>query len=84
MPECNVFTGVLNLADIGAVVRHVAEMPWAYPELLQLLIMDQEDAFFRLWMFRAGLLVELTPDHRRVVEELWPARLDHIDPGHPP
>ena len=77
-PECTVFTGVLNLADIGAVVRHVERMPWAHPEFLQLLIQDQEDAFFGLRMFRAGRLVELTPPHPQVEEEVWPNSLDRV------
>lgn len=76
--ECHVFTGVLNLADVGAVVRHVERMPWAYPEFLQLLVQDQEEMFFRLWMFRAGRLVEMTPDQRRVQDEVWPGALDGV------
>lgn len=75
-PECTVFTGVLNHADIGAVVRHVESMPWAYPEFLQLLIQDQEEGFFRLWMYRAGRMVELTPPPRQVAEEVWPRILN--------
>ena len=77
-PECNVFTGVLNVADVDAVVRHVERMPWAHPEFLQLLIQDQEDVFFRLWMFRAGRLVELTPPQPQVEEEVWPHALEGV------
>jgi ribosomal protein S18 acetylase RimI-like enzyme len=77
-PEYTVFTGVLNHADVDAVVRHVERMPWAYPEFLQLLIQDQEDGFFRLWMFRAGRLVELTPPQQQVEEEVWPRALDGL------
>ena len=77
-PECTVFTGVLNVADVGAVVRQVERMPWAFPEFLQLLIQDQEDVFFRLRMFRAGRLVELTPPHEQVEEEVWPSSLDGV------
>ena len=77
-PECSVFTGVLNHADVDTVVRHVERMPWAYPEFLQLLIQDQEDVFFRLRMFRAGRLVELTPPHEHVEEEVWPSSLGGV------
>lgn len=77
-PECTVFTGVLNHADVDAVVRHVERMPWAFPEYLQLLIEDQEELFFRLWMFRAGRLVELTPPQEKVEEEVWPGALAKI------
>ena len=77
-PECTVFMGVLNAADVGAVVRQVERMPWAYPEFLQLLIQDQEDVFFRLRMFRAGRLVELTPPHEHVEEEVWPSSLGGV------
>lgn len=80
-PECTVFTGVLNHADVDAVVRHVERMPWAYPEFLQLLIRDQEDVFFRLWMFRFGRLVELTPPHPQVEEEVWPRGLTRVRGG---
>ncbi|MBR7833873.1 GNAT family N-acetyltransferase [Actinospica durhamensis] len=76
--ECTVFTGVLHVADVEAVVRHVERGPWAYPEFLQLLIQDQEDVFFRLCMFRAGRLVELTPPHPQVEEEVWPRALNDL------
>lgn len=69
-PECTVFTGVLNHADVDAVARHVEQMPWAHPELLQLLVKDQEDSFFRLWMFRAGRLVEFTPPQEQIEREI--------------
>lgn len=75
-PECTVFTGVLNHADIDAVVRYVESMPWAHPEFLQLLIQDQEEGFFRLWMYRAGRMVELTPPPRQIEEEVWPSTLN--------
>ena len=77
-PECTVFTGVLNNADVDAVVRHVERMPWAFPEYLQLLIEDQEELFFRLWMFRAGRLVEMTPPQQQVEQEVWPSALTGI------
>ena len=77
-PECTVFTGVLNHADIDAVVRYVEGMPWAWPEFLQLLISDQGDLFFRLWMFRAGRLVELTPSGAQIEEEVWPRSLNDL------
>jgi hypothetical protein len=70
---------VRNLAaDAGAVVRHVEQVPWAYPEFLQLLIQDQGDMFFRLWMFRAGRLVEVTPPQQKVQQEVWPTALEGI------
>ncbi|GAA1997660.1 GNAT family N-acetyltransferase [Catenulispora subtropica] len=81
-PECAVFTGVLNHADLDAVVRHVERMPWAHPEFLQLLIQDQEEFFFRLWMFRAGRLVELTPPQSQVEEEVWPRGLEQVRGGY--
>lgn len=69
---------IRNLADVGAVVRHAERMPWAHPEFLQLLIKDQEEVFFRLWMFRGGRLVEMTPPERSVQEEVWPSALNGI------
>ena len=75
------FTGVLNHAAIDALVAHVEGMPWAFPELLQLLIKDQGDIFFRLWMFRAGRLVELTPSQPEVEQDVWPDSLVTVGGG---
>ena len=54
-------TGALNKADLDALLAHVRQVPWQVPPEVQLLIKDQEEDFFRLWMFRDGQLTEFTP-----------------------
>ncbi|MFJ4788640.1 hypothetical protein [Streptomyces sp. NPDC088794] len=37
------------------------EMPWCEPNLVQLLVMDQEEGFFRMWMIRDSELRQFAP-----------------------
>ncbi|NEB75839.1 squamosa promoter-binding protein 15 [Streptomyces sp. SID14478] len=60
-PECEVWAGVLNHADLDALRQRVFEMPWREPKLVQLLVMDQEEGFFRMWMIRGGSLRQFAP-----------------------
>ncbi|KOG30083.1 hypothetical protein [Streptomyces resistomycificus] len=60
-PECAVWAGVLNHADLDALRQRVAGAPWREPHAVQLLIMDQEESFFRLWMIRGGELTQYAP-----------------------
>ncbi|MFJ8884207.1 squamosa promoter-binding protein 15 [Streptomyces sp. NPDC102402] len=60
-PECEVWAGVLNHADLDALRRRVFEAPWREPHLVQLMVMDQEEGFFRLWMLRGGELRQFAP-----------------------
>ncbi|WP_431902789.1 hypothetical protein [Nonomuraea sp. bgisy101] len=60
-PECDVWAGALNHADLNAVLDHIAQMPWRCPNALQFFVMDQEDWFFRVWMLRGGELRQYAP-----------------------
>ena len=60
-PECCVWAGALNHADVDALVAHACQMEWTVPLAVQLLIMDQEESFFRLWMFRDGEFKQYAP-----------------------
>ncbi|MEU7964615.1 squamosa promoter-binding protein 15 [Streptomyces sp. NPDC049097] len=60
-PECSVWAGALNHADLEALRQRVAECPWQEPNAVQLFVMDQEESFFRLWMIRAGDLRQFAP-----------------------
>ncbi|MFJ7629215.1 squamosa promoter-binding protein 15 [Streptomyces sp. NPDC097595] len=60
-PECEVWAGALNHADLDALRQRVFEMPWREPNLVQLLVMDQEEGFFRIWMIRDGELRQFAP-----------------------
>jgi hypothetical protein len=60
-PECNVLAGTLNHGDIEAVVARFAATEWTMPGAAQLLIMDQEQNYFRVWMLRDGLLLCTPP-----------------------
>jgi len=59
--ECTVWLGVLNHADLSAVRRHFAEIPWCLPNAVQLFLMDQEEFYFRVWMIRDGELCQYAP-----------------------
>jgi hypothetical protein len=60
--ECHVWLGVLNGGDLALVRQHFAAIPWNNPNSAQLLIQDQEEFFFRLWMIRDGRLQEYAPE----------------------
>jgi hypothetical protein len=60
-PECNVFGAALNHADLDAVIQRVADIHWKHPEAIQLLLMDQEESYFRLWMLREGQMRQYSP-----------------------
>ncbi|MEU9284860.1 squamosa promoter-binding protein 15 [Streptomyces sp. NPDC048275] len=60
-PECEVWAGALNHADLDELRRRFAGTPWREPNAAQLLIMDQEEVFFRLWMIRGGELRQYAP-----------------------
>jgi hypothetical protein len=61
-PECEVWAGALNHADLPAVVERIAAGPWRVPAAVQLLIMDQEESYFRLWMIRDGQIRQYAPE----------------------
>ncbi|WP_410572609.1 hypothetical protein [Amycolatopsis sp. cmx-4-61] len=61
-PECAVWAGALNHADLGAVLDRVRTLPWLAPHAVQLFLMDQEQLYFRVWMFRDGELRQYAPE----------------------
>jgi hypothetical protein len=61
-PECDVWGGALNHADLDAVVAKFAMLPWRTPAAAQLLVMDQEQSYFRLWMLRNGAPQQYAPE----------------------
>ncbi|MEV5156791.1 squamosa promoter-binding protein 15 [Streptomyces sp. NPDC053728] len=68
-PECEVWAGVLNHADLDALKRRVFEVPRREPNLVQLMVMDQEDGFFRIGMLRGGEPAQFAPVQPNEVDE---------------
>ena len=60
-PECEVWAGALNHADLDAFKQRVFETPWREPNLVQLLMMDQQEGYFRMWMIRDNELRQFAP-----------------------
>lgn len=60
-PECRVWGGVLDHADVDVVVQRFGAIPWISPGSVQLLVMDQEQTYFRLWMIRDGRPQQCAP-----------------------
>lgn len=63
-PECDVYAGALNHADLSGLIAQVERIPWRQPEFVQLLVMDQEQSYFRVWMFHGAALRQIAPDRR--------------------
>lgn len=60
-PECEVWAGALNHADLDVLRQRVFGTAWREPNLVQLLVMDQEEGFFRMWMIRDNELRQYAP-----------------------
>ncbi|MFI1928681.1 hypothetical protein [Streptomyces sp. NPDC020377] len=51
----------------SGLLRHLESLAWPYPESVQVLIHDEDDHCFGLWMMRDGVLAEQpVPGHRRL------------------
>ncbi|WP_319464164.1 hypothetical protein [Micromonospora sp. RTP1Z1] len=73
-PECAVYAGALNHADLDALVEHFGSVQWHTPNAVQLFVMDQEQSFFRVWMVRKGKpqqYAPTSPDEED--DQFWPA-----------
>lgn len=72
-PECEVFAGALNHADLAAVVEHFGSLAWHNPNAVQLFAMDQAESFFRVWMIRNGAVRQYAPSSPdEEDDEFWP------------
>ncbi|WP_200824715.1 hypothetical protein [Nonomuraea solani] len=60
-PECTVWAGALNNADLPAVLDRVQCIAWRCPSAVQVFLMDQQEAYFRVWMLRDGTLQQYAP-----------------------
>ncbi|WP_431727377.1 hypothetical protein [Verrucosispora sp. TAA-831] len=60
-PECEVWAGALNHADLDTLLTHIRTMPWRYPQRVQVFLMDQEESYFRLYMCRDGVWQQYAP-----------------------
>jgi hypothetical protein len=72
LPECSVYAGTVNNADLGAIVAKFGEIPWRRVYAAQLFVQDQEDSYFRVWMIRDGQpcqFAPLVPDEES--DEFW-------------
>ncbi|MFD4923108.1 hypothetical protein OHU17_06880 [Streptomyces goshikiensis] len=50
----------------SGLLRHLESLAWPHPESVQVLIHDEEDVCFGLWMMQEGVLTEVQlPGHRR-------------------
>ncbi|GAB2935838.1 hypothetical protein [Streptomyces mayteni] len=49
----------VRLASRSGLLRHLESLPWPRPESVQVLIHDEEDDCFGLWMMHDGRLVEI-------------------------
>ncbi|WP_051797531.1 hypothetical protein [Streptomyces sp. NRRL S-337] len=72
----------VRLRSRSGLLRHLESLPWPRPETVQVLIHDEEDDCFGLWMIHDGKLVEIPlPRTRR---GFWSGPYDDAyapDPG---
>ena len=60
-PEAHVWAGVLNHADLHALIEQIRGLPWRFASDVQVLLQAQDDSYFRLFMFRGGVLQSFEP-----------------------
>jgi hypothetical protein len=71
-PECDVYAGTLNGADLGAVVVQFGSVRWRFPENTQLFLMDQDQSHFRVWMISEGRPVQYAPTKDVTLRDRFP------------
>ncbi len=64
------------------LLKHLESLPWPHPHTVQVLLRDQDDDCFGLWMFREGRLVEFAIPHTERIHQPAPPNEDFLpDPG---
>lgn len=64
------------------LLKHLESLPWPRPETVQVLLRDQDDDVFGLWMFQDGKLVEIALPRTERFHEPAPATDEYEpDPG---
>lgn len=61
-PATRLWGGVLNHADIPALLDHLATENWSEPDSLQVLVKTEDDSWFQLYMLRDGSFKAFAPD----------------------
>lgn len=79
--ESSLWGGAMNHASIPDIVERFARTPWRCPETTQLLIRDQEQGAFRLWMIRDGRARQYAPLPEHGPDE-FPDDFPDQFPGH--
>jgi hypothetical protein len=61
LPALTLWAGVTNHVRLDALVDRVGTVRWEEPESVQLLVRDESDPWFRLYMIRDTQIREYTP-----------------------
>jgi hypothetical protein len=61
LPTATIWAGVTNYLNVDAFVEHVADLDWDEPDWVQLLLRDDGDPWFRLYMIRDGEIRQYSP-----------------------
>ena len=56
---CRVWVGAFNHLERSALLTDLAALPWHNPQEVQVLIHDEEDSCFGMWMIVGGDLIEV-------------------------
>ena len=60
-PSVSIWGTIANNMSWSRFLDQVAAMPWTLPDKVQLLLKDEGDPFFRVYMFRDGELRNVIP-----------------------
>ncbi|MEU4067208.1 hypothetical protein AB0F25_33245 [Streptomyces wedmorensis] len=65
----------------AGVLKDLESLPWNNPECVQVLLHDEDDDCFGLWMFHDGVLTEVPLAGTRRIHDVRSAPSDNPDPG---
>ncbi|MEU1818997.1 hypothetical protein ABZ543_27995 [Streptomyces roseifaciens] len=72
----------MQMRPRSGLLKHLESLPWPRPETVQVLIHDEEDDCFGLWMIHGGRLVEIALPRTRRAYRNGPHNEDFPpDPG---
>ena len=58
-PISDLWAGVLDFVDIDGVLDHIRNVAWSEPDAVQVLVRDEDDPWYRLYMLRDRHLHQL-------------------------
>jgi hypothetical protein len=63
-PECTIWAGAFNHFDIGLMLKHLESLAWEEPDFVQVMVKEQDEETFKVYMFDNGKLSLILPSRK--------------------